>query len=102
MATVRTTLEAKAAVIYQFACKGCKAKYIGGTGKTLKTRIKQLKAAMRNRYMSYLTTVHSLDTGHQLLDRPAAFFVAGSSETHSMPSSLWVIHANVLLYKFND
>ncbi len=27
--------------------------------------MKQHKAAIRNRYMSYLTTVHSLDTGHQ-------------------------------------
>ncbi len=27
--------------------------------------MKQHKAAVRNRYMSYLTTVHSLDTGHQ-------------------------------------
>ncbi len=25
----------------------------------------QHKAVVRNRYMSYLTTVHSLDTGHQ-------------------------------------
>ncbi len=27
--------------------------------------MKQHKAAIRNRYMSYLTTVHSWDTGHQ-------------------------------------
>ncbi len=27
--------------------------------------MKQHKAVVRNRYMSYLTTVHSLDTGHQ-------------------------------------
>ncbi len=74
MATLRTTLvkakdtiplEAKARVIYQFPCKGCNAKYIGETGKALETRMKQHKAAIRNRYMSYLTTVHSLDTGHQ-------------------------------------
>ncbi len=26
--------------------------------------MKQHKVAVRNRYMSYLTTVHSLDTGH--------------------------------------
>ncbi len=58
-------LEAKAAVIYQFPCKGCNAKYVGETGKTLKTRMKQHKAVVRNRYMSYLTTMHSLDTGHQ-------------------------------------
>ncbi len=58
-------LEAKAGVIYQFSCKGCNAKYVGETGKTLKTRMKQHKAAIRNRYMSYLITVHSLDTGHQ-------------------------------------
>ncbi len=39
--------------------------YVGETGKTLKTRMKQHKAAIRNRYMPYLTTVHSLDPGHQ-------------------------------------
>ncbi len=75
MATLRTALvkakdtiplEAKAGVIYQFPCKGCTAKYVGETSKALKTRMKQHKAAIRNRYMSYLTTVHSLDTGHQL------------------------------------
>ncbi len=60
-------LEAKAGVIYQFPCKGCNAKYVGETGKTLKTRLKQHKAAIRNRYLSYLTTVHSLDTGHQFV-----------------------------------
>ncbi len=74
LATLRTTLvkakdaiprEAKAGVIYQFPWKGCNAKYVGETGKTLKARMKQRKAAIRNRYMSYLTTVHSLDTGHQ-------------------------------------
>ncbi len=74
MATLRTTLvkakdtiplEAKAGVIYQFPCKGCNAKCVGETGKTLQTRMKQHKAKIRNRYMSYLTTVHSLDTGHQ-------------------------------------
>ncbi len=74
MATRRTTLvkakntiplEAKAVVIYQFPCKGYNAKYVGETGKTLETRMKQHKAAIRNRYMSYITTVHSLDTGHQ-------------------------------------
>ncbi len=27
--------------------------------------MKQHKTAIRNRYMSYLTAVHSLDTGHQ-------------------------------------
>ncbi len=27
--------------------------------------MKQHKAALRNRFMSYLTTVPSLDTGHQ-------------------------------------
>ncbi len=27
--------------------------------------MKQHKAAVRNSYMSYLTTVHGLDTGHQ-------------------------------------
>ncbi len=58
-------MEAKAVVIYQFPCKGCNTKYVGETGKTLKTRMKQHKAAIRNRYMSYLTTVHSLDTDHQ-------------------------------------
>ncbi len=58
-------LEAMAGVIYQFPCKGCNAKYVGETGKTLKTRMKQHKAAISKRYMSYLTTVHSLDTGHQ-------------------------------------
>ncbi len=74
MATLRTTvvkgkdnihLEAKAGVIYQFPCKGCNSKYVGETGKTLKARMKQPKVAVRNRYMSYLKTVHSLDTGHQ-------------------------------------
>ncbi len=74
VATLRTTLmkakdttplEAKAGVIYQFSCKGCNAKYVGETAKTLKTRMKQHKAAIRNRYMYYLATVHSLDTGHQ-------------------------------------
>ncbi len=58
-------LEAKAGVIYEFPCKGCNSKYVGETGKTLKTRMKQHKAAVRNRYMFYLTTVHSLGTGHQ-------------------------------------
>ncbi len=74
MATHRTTLvkakdaiplEAKAGVIYQFPCTGCNAKYVGETDKTLKTRMKQHKAVIRNSSMSYLTTVHSLDTGHQ-------------------------------------
>ncbi len=69
-ATLRTTLvktkdaiplEAKAGVIYQFPCKECNSKYVGETGNTLKTRMKQV----RNRNMSYLTAVHSLDTGHQ-------------------------------------
>ncbi len=46
-------------------CKGCNAKYVGETGKTLETGMKQHKAAIRNRYMFYLTTMHSLDTGHQ-------------------------------------
>ncbi len=72
--TLRTTLvkakdtialEVKAGVIYQFPCKGCNAKHVGETGETLKTKKKQHKAAVRNRYMSYLTTVHSLDTGRQ-------------------------------------
>ncbi len=46
-------------------CKGCFFKYIGETGKTLQTRMTQHKAAVRHRYMSYLTTVNYLDTGHQ-------------------------------------
>ncbi len=72
MATLRTTLvkdtihlEAKTGVIYQFPCKGCNSKYVGETGKTLKTRMTQQKVAVRNRYMSCITTVHCLDTGHQ-------------------------------------
>ncbi len=74
MATLRTALvktkdtiplEAKAGVIYQFPCKECNSKYVGETGKTPKTRMKQHKAAVRNRYTSYLATVHSLDRGHQ-------------------------------------
>ncbi len=32
---------------------------------TLKPRMKQHKALVRNLYMSYLTTVHSLDKGRQ-------------------------------------
>ncbi len=40
---------AKAGVIYQFPCKGCNAKYVRETSKTLKTRMKQHKAAVRNR-----------------------------------------------------
>ncbi len=59
MATLRTTLvkdtiplEAKADVIYEFPCKGCNAKHVGETGKTLKTRMKQHKAEVRNRYIS--------------------------------------------------
>ncbi len=58
--TLRTTLvkakdtiplEAKAGMIYQFPCKGCNYKYVGETGKTPKTRMKQHKVAVRNRYM---------------------------------------------------
>ncbi len=69
-ATLRTTLvkakdtiplETKAGLIYQFPCKGCNAKYVEETGKTLKTT-EGHKPAVRNRYMSYLTAVHSLDT----------------------------------------
>ncbi len=55
----------RSVVIYQFPCKGYNAKYVGETGKTLKTRMNQHKAAARNRYMPYLTSVHSLGTGHQ-------------------------------------
>ncbi len=58
-------LKAKEGEIYQFLCKGCNSKKIGENGKTLKTRMKQHKMAVHSRYISCLTIVHSLDTGHQ-------------------------------------
>ncbi len=46
-------LEAKVGVIYQLLCNECTHKYVGETGKPLKARMKQHKAAARNCYMSY-------------------------------------------------
>ncbi len=70
-------LEAKAGVIYQFPCKGCNAKYVGETGKTLKTRMKQHKAAIRNRSQPtsqpctvWTQTTNSLLMKRKSLDRP--------------------------------
>ncbi len=53
-------MDAKVGVVYQSPCKGCNYKH----GKTLKIRMAQHKKAVRIRYMSYLTTVQSFDTGH--------------------------------------
>ncbi len=41
--------------------------------------MKQHKAAVHNRYMSYLTTMHSLDTGHQFAFDEAQIF--GQAQT---------------------
>ena len=43
----RIPMEKRTGVVYQIPCKDCNAKYIGETGRSLETRLKEHKASVR-------------------------------------------------------
>ena len=53
-------------VVYTIPCKGCNIKYIGQTGKTLETRIKQHKYSIRTAQLSNALFVHRNDNNHPI------------------------------------
>ncbi len=59
--------ETKTVVIYRFPCEECNSKYVGETGKTLKTRVTRHNTVVRNRLVYSLIDLYFLNTDHQFV-----------------------------------
>ena len=56
----------KAGVVYSIPCQGCDQKYVGESGKQLKTRIHEHKLALRRADLKSHVWTHCSQTGHEI------------------------------------
>lgn len=60
-------MEMTTGVVYQIGCQDCAATYVGQTGRSLSTRIKEHKSALTNAHPDRSAVAeHAMDTGHSI------------------------------------